>query len=122
MWRQIMPALAERYTVVAPDLRGAGGTAITAGGYDRQTLAQDVRGLVRQLELGDVSLVGHDHGAGVAYAYARLHEAEVRRMADLEHAAHRRSRLELAGRLLHAARGRRADPTRTGARAAALVL
>ena len=86
MWRQIMPALAERFTVIAPDLRGTGATAITAGGYDKQTMAADVRGLVRRLGLDDVSLVGHDHGAGVAYAYARLHEGEVRRMAVLDFA------------------------------------
>jgi len=49
-------------------------------------MAGDVRGLVRRLGLRDVTLVGHDHGAGIAYAYARLHEPEVRRLAVLDFA------------------------------------
>jgi pimeloyl-ACP methyl ester carboxylesterase len=35
MWRPIMPLLAERHTVVVPDLRGAGGSAKPASGYDK---------------------------------------------------------------------------------------
>ena len=37
MWRPIMPSLAERHTVVVPDLRGAGGSAKPASGYDKKT-------------------------------------------------------------------------------------
>jgi len=86
MWQRIMPALAQRYTVIAPDLRGTGGTAVTSSGYDKRTMATDVRALVTHLRLGKVSLVGHDHGAGVAYAYASMHRADVRRMAVLDFA------------------------------------
>ncbi len=86
MWRKIMPALAERYTVIAPDLRGAGGSSITASGYDKRTMATDVYALVRQLGLEGIFLVGYDHGAGVAYQYASAHPAEVRRLAILDYA------------------------------------
>jgi pimeloyl-ACP methyl ester carboxylesterase len=86
MWRSIIPALAQEYTVIAPDLRGAGDTAVTPSGYDKRTMATDVRALITQLGLGKVSLVGHDHGAGVAYAYASMHRADVRRMAVLDFA------------------------------------
>ena len=34
MWRPIMPLLAKRHTVIVPDLRGAGGSAKPAAGYD----------------------------------------------------------------------------------------
>ena len=49
MWIPLMPLLAKSHTVIAPDLRGAGGSERTAGGYDKKTMAQDIRGLVRQL-------------------------------------------------------------------------
>lgn len=41
-WRHIMPALAARYTVVAPDLCGLGDTSKPASGYDKRTIADDI--------------------------------------------------------------------------------
>ena len=49
MWIPLLPLLAKSHTVIAPDLRGAGGSERTPDGYDKKTLAQDIRGLVRQL-------------------------------------------------------------------------
>jgi pimeloyl-ACP methyl ester carboxylesterase len=70
MWRPIMPLLAQRHTVVVPDLRGAGGSAKPPGGYDKRTMAVDIHELTQSLKLGPVSIVGHDIGLMVAYAYA----------------------------------------------------
>jgi pimeloyl-ACP methyl ester carboxylesterase len=70
MWGPIMPLLAERYTVVVPDLRGAGGSAKPASGYDKKTMAVDIHELTTLLELDHVHIVGHDIGLMVAYAYA----------------------------------------------------
>ena len=42
MWRSIIPALATRYRVIAPDLRGLGDSSRPPDGYDKKTLAQDV--------------------------------------------------------------------------------
>src|SRR5213083_55963 len=70
MWRPIMPSLAERHTVVVPDLRGAGGSAKPASGYDKKTIAVDIHELTRSLKFDRVSIVGHDIGLMVAYAYA----------------------------------------------------
>ena len=70
MWRPIMPRLAERHTVVVPDLRGAGGSAKPPTGYDKKTMAVDIHELVARLGLGRVRVVGHDIGLMVAYAYA----------------------------------------------------
>ena len=70
MWRPIMPLLAERHTVVVPDLRGAGGSAKPASGYDKKTMAMDIHELTRLLGLDRVRVVGHDIGLMVAYAYA----------------------------------------------------
>jgi pimeloyl-ACP methyl ester carboxylesterase len=70
MWRPIMPLLAERHTVVVPDLRGAGGSAKPPGGYDKKNMAVDIHELTRSLRLDRVRIVGHDIGLMVAYAYA----------------------------------------------------
>src|SRR5438309_7682459 len=45
MWTPLMPLLAMSHTVIAPDLRGAGGSERTQDGYDKKTLAKDIRGL-----------------------------------------------------------------------------
>lgn len=85
-WRTIIPALAARHTVIAPDQRGAGGSSIPVGPYDKRTLAADIRALVRQLGFERVALVGYDHGGGTAYAYAAQHPDEVSHLAMLEYA------------------------------------
>ena len=83
-WRKVIPALAEHFTVIAPDLRGCGDTDRPSTGYDKRTVADDVHQLVRQLDLGPVNLVSHDVGMMVAYAYASLHPAEAKRLALTE--------------------------------------
>ena len=70
MWRPIMPLLAQRHTVIVPDLRGAGDSAKPDGGYDKKTMAVDVHELTRSLGFDHVGVVGHDIGLMVAYAYA----------------------------------------------------
>lgn len=85
-WRHVMPALAERYKVIAPDLRGLGDSSRPYGGYDKVTLGEDLHGLVEHLGLGPILLVGHDWGGSAAFAYTRAHPANVRRLAILEHA------------------------------------
>lgn len=92
-WRHVIPLLSDRYTVVAPDLRGIGGSsspsgALEAGAFDKATLACDVHALVEALRpsLGFVRVVvaGHDIGGMVAYAYARLYPQEVAGVAIMD--------------------------------------
>jgi len=85
MWHAVAPRLAERRTVIVPDLRGAGGSSIPRGGYDKTTMANDVRALVEHLGHASIDLAGYDIGAGVAYNYAARHGAEVRRLAVMEY-------------------------------------
>jgi haloacetate dehalogenase len=73
MWRKVMPALAERFTVVAPDLRGYGDSDKPRSGYDKRTMAGDIATLIRDLGLSPVALVGHDRGARVAHRFALDH-------------------------------------------------
>jgi pimeloyl-ACP methyl ester carboxylesterase len=70
MWRPIMPLLAQHHTVIVPDLRGAGGSAKPEAGYDKKNMAVDIHELTRTLGFDRVSVVGHDIGLMVAYAYA----------------------------------------------------
>ena len=72
MWRMVLPALAERYSVVAVDLRGYGDSEKPPrdAGHDHGTKASDLRALVRHLDLERLVMIGHDRGARVARRYA----------------------------------------------------
>jgi pimeloyl-ACP methyl ester carboxylesterase len=82
MWRDVMPGLAARHRVIAPDLRGLGDSSRPAGGYDKKTLAEDVWRLAHEV-LGEqrVFVVGHDWGGPTAFALAAQHRDAVRRVA-----------------------------------------
>lgn len=78
MWIPLLPLLATTHTVIAPDLRGAGGSERAPAGYDKKTLARDIRFLLHQLGHDEpVQLVGHDIGLMVAYAYAAQYPGDV---------------------------------------------
>ncbi len=83
-WRKVIPALAKRFTVIAPDLRGCGDSDRPTSGYDKRTVAEDIHQLVRHLDVGPVNLISHDVGMMVAYAYASRYPAEVKRLALME--------------------------------------
>ena len=83
-WRHVMPRLARRFSVVAVDLRGVGGSAAPATGYDAACMATDVAELVEGLAVGPVHVVGHDVGGWVAYALARLRPELVRTLLVME--------------------------------------
>jgi len=83
-WRKVMPALARRRRVVAVDLRGMGGSSRPEGGYDKRTMAGDVRALADHLGMDRVSVTGHDIGAMVAYAHAALFPEATDRISLLD--------------------------------------
>jgi pimeloyl-ACP methyl ester carboxylesterase len=83
-WRRVIPALAERYTVIAPDLRGFGLSSKPACGYDTDNVADDVHELVTGLGFERIRLVGHDWGGAAAYSYAAQFRDEVERLAIFE--------------------------------------
>ncbi|MGA9754059.1 MAG: alpha/beta hydrolase [Desulfobaccales bacterium] len=72
-WHKVMPALAGKFTVVAPDLRGLGLSEKTQTGYDKHTIANDVAALIKHLGAGSAMVVGHDMGGKVAYVLSLLH-------------------------------------------------
>ncbi|GAA4704788.1 alpha/beta hydrolase [Promicromonospora umidemergens] len=84
-WWSIMPELAERHTVYAIDLPGLGDSTGRPSGYDKATLARYVHALVvDQLGVRDVSIVGHDLGAAVAFQYAAQFPADTARLGYLD--------------------------------------
>jgi pimeloyl-ACP methyl ester carboxylesterase len=86
-WRHVIPPLVRAgYHVIAPDYRGAGHSTRPLTGYDKRTMAQDIRRLVRD-ELGisgQIVLVGHDIGLMVAFAYAQMFGDDVSHLAVID--------------------------------------
>jgi pimeloyl-ACP methyl ester carboxylesterase len=63
-------ALGKRHRLIVPDLRGAGLSQRPSSGYDKRTLATDVKELMDRLRIDRAHVIGHDIGARVAYAFA----------------------------------------------------
>jgi pimeloyl-ACP methyl ester carboxylesterase len=69
-WRSVMPALAERHTVIAPDLLGHGRSAKPRGDYSLGAYASGIRDLLAFMGVPRVSVVGHSLGGGIAMQFA----------------------------------------------------
>ncbi len=83
-WRLLMPQLAERFTVVAADVRGTGDSDKPASGYDAVTLASDMAALMAQLGHDSYAVAGYDLGMIVGYALAADHPDRVTRLVLAE--------------------------------------
>lgn len=84
MWRPLIPALAEKFTVIAPDLPGIGDSAIPAQGLDLKSAALRIHELVKSLGVDKARVVGHDIGLMVAYAYAAQFPAETEKLVVMD--------------------------------------
>lgn len=89
IWRRIAPRLAERWTVVASDLRGYGDSSKPPGlpdhsNYSKREMARDQVEVMRALGFDRFALVGHDRGGRVAHRLAADHPQSVSRMAVLD--------------------------------------
>jgi len=84
MWRPLIPPLAERFTVIAPDLPGIGDSAIPPDGLDMKAAAVRVHALMSSLGLQKAEVVGHDIGLMVAYAYAAMYPAETTKLVVMD--------------------------------------
>ena len=83
-WRHVVgPLTAAGFRVIIPDYRGAGRSSKPATGYDKRTMAADLRALVREhLEIeGPLAVVGHDIGSMVAFAFALQYPDDVCRLS-----------------------------------------
>jgi epoxide hydrolase 4 len=95
-WRQqIRPLAAAGFRVVAPDMRGYNLSSKPEGvaAYDAGSVADDIRGLIRERGAESALLVGHDWGGSVAWTLAMNHPEVVERLVILN-AAHPRKLLQ----------------------------
>jgi pimeloyl-ACP methyl ester carboxylesterase len=83
-WRKLMPLLAGRHRLIVPDLPGLGESSRPEAGYDKKTIAGDLREMCERLQLGRFHLVGHDWGGPTAFALACAMPEAVRSLAILD--------------------------------------
>jgi pimeloyl-ACP methyl ester carboxylesterase len=83
-WRDLMPTLAEDFTVIAVDQRGIGLTDKPTDGYDAGTLGDDLAELMTELGHEQFAVVGHDTGYIISYALAADHPDRVVRLVVAE--------------------------------------
>ncbi|WP_312519517.1 alpha/beta hydrolase [Massilia sp.] len=89
IWHRVAPRLAERFTVVACDLRGYGDSSKPAGdtdhaNYSKRTMAADVLAVMHSLGFQTFRVLAHDRGARVAHRLALDHPQAVERLALLD--------------------------------------
>jgi haloacetate dehalogenase len=89
MWHRVAHALATRFTVVCPDLRGYGESEAPLSdaahaAYSKRESAKDQVELMRRLGFDQFAVVGHDRGARVARRLALDHPQAVTRLAVLD--------------------------------------
>lgn len=84
MWKPVIPELAKRFMVIAPDLPGIGDSSIPATGLDMKTSAIRMHALAVSLGVKKAEVVGHDIGLMVAYAYAAQFPAEVEKLVVMD--------------------------------------
>lgn len=82
-WRHQLPALSRRFRVVVPDLRGCNDSEKPGGGYDLDTLSQDILGLMDALGYSKAHVVGHAWGGTLAWHLAQTMPEAVGRLAIL---------------------------------------
>jgi pimeloyl-ACP methyl ester carboxylesterase len=84
MWKPIIPQLAARFTVIAPDLPGIGDSSVPSDGLNMKTAAVRVHALAASLGVQKAEVVGHDIGLMVAYAYAAQFPDEVTKLVLMD--------------------------------------
>ena len=89
MWRHVAPALAERFTVVCPDLRGYGASSKPSSGpdyvnYSKREMARDQVEVMETMGHTRFGLVGHDRGGRVAHRMAADWPDHVERLCVLD--------------------------------------
>lgn len=89
MWHRIAPRLAERFTVICPDLRGYGDSGKPESGpdhaaYSKRAMAQDQAEVMTALGFERFSVVGHDRGARVTHRLLLDHGARVDKAAVMD--------------------------------------
>ena len=84
-WRKLIPTLAKKYSIIAPDLRGLGDSSRPASGYEKSNIAEDIRLLVQEhLGIDQYYLMAHDWGGPVAFVLASKNAKRVKKLVMLD--------------------------------------
>src|SRR5258705_6749506 len=85
-WRHQLPVLGRKFHVVAPDMRGynLSDKPSRVEDYRMEKLVEDVVGLIKHFGAEKATIVGHDWGAGVAWAVAQKYPERVTRLAVMQ--------------------------------------
>lgn len=84
-WDRTAQALADRYCVYAPDLRGHGDSAWAQGGnYSIIDYALDIHALGEEVGRGPYTIIGHSLGGGVTLQYAGAFPEQISRLITIE--------------------------------------
>ncbi len=84
-WHKILPELSEQYSFIAPDLRGLGDSSRPLSGYDKATIAEDIRKLLHEhLGIKEYFLIAHDWGGPVAFVMASKYPDHVKKLVMLD--------------------------------------
>ncbi len=82
-WRHVIPTLAERFRVIAPDLRGHGWSATPTSGYEKEQLASDMLAVLDALAIERATWIGHDWGGWTGFLAALRAPERIERMLAL---------------------------------------
>lgn len=84
MWAPLAAALMHDHTVIVPDLRGMGLSAVADKGFEKKNQAEDIAGILDALHIGRADIVGHDIGNMVAFAFAVQHPDRTTRLVVMD--------------------------------------
>lgn len=84
MWAPLAAELMRDHTVIAPDLRGMGLSAVATDGFSKKNEAEDVAGVLDALKVQQAVVVGHDIGNMVAFAFAESHPDRTTRLIMMD--------------------------------------
>lgn len=84
MWEPLAEALASDHTVIVPDLRGMGLSAVTDRGFEKRNQAKDIAGVLDTLDVKRADIVGHDIGNMVAFAFAERYPERTSRLVMMD--------------------------------------
>jgi len=84
MWAPLAAELVRDHTVIAPDLRGMGLSAIATDGFTKKNQAEDLAGMLDVLHIERADVVGHDIGNMVAFAFAEAHQNRTTRLVMMD--------------------------------------
>src|SRR5258708_8079710 len=84
MWAPLAAALAAEHTVIVPDLRSMGLSAVTERGFEKMNQARDIADVLDTLHVASAGIVGHDIGNMVAFAFAERYPERTTRLVMMD--------------------------------------